>query len=291
MTDTPALLELFGRTHVALVHFPIALLVVGAALSVWPRREGTEQAARWCLSLGLLGAMAAATSGWVLASSEEESDTLRWHRALSLLGTGVALFTWLCTRVRVLDRAPLRRGAALLAALVVGFSSHLGGELVHGANWYTAPFEPERATAPAPPDNSSPPTSAEPAAAGPAHTEPAPAQPAPSEPAPAPAPAAPRIDFTAQVLPILQARCIECHGAAKVRGKLRLDTREQVFDPARRSQWVIEPGRPQTSELMRRVTLPEDDDDRMPNRGQPLEPAQIETLRAWIEQGADWPSG
>ena len=281
MTDTPALLELFGRLHVALVHFPIALLVVGAALSVWPRREGTEQAARWCLSLGLLGAMAAATSGWVLAESEAfdgpQGETLRWHRALSLLGTGLALLAWLSLRVRVLGRPWMRRGSALLAATVVGFSSHLGGQLVHGPDWYTAPFAPPRT---APPAAAAPRTGEQP-------TAPASATP-PAATAAAPAP---RVDFTAEVLPILESRCIECHGPAKVRGKLRLDSREQLFDPARRNLWVIEPGRPETSELMRRVSLPADDEDRMPNRGPPLEAAQLETLRAWIAQGADWPPG
>jgi mono/diheme cytochrome c family protein len=283
MTGMPALLELFGRFHVALVHFPIALLLAGAALSIWPRREGTQAAARWCLSLGLLGALAAAASGWVLSQEDAgaaESATLRWHRALSLLGTGLALLAWLSLRVRTLARTWLQRGSALLAALVVGTSSHLGGVMVHGEDWYSAPFEPQT-QAPrivAPVEEPKPAASAAPPTSTPAATVPA-----------ATVPAAQHVDFATQVFPILEARCLECHGPRKVRGKLRLDTREHVFDPARRSQWVIEPGRPELSELMRRVTLPAEDDDRMPNKGPPLEAEQIETLRAWIAQGAQWP--
>jgi mono/diheme cytochrome c family protein len=269
MPDASALLAVFGRTHVVLVHFPIALLIVAAGLTLWPRRsEGLQAAARVCLALGLLGALAAASSGWTLATFDPpdaaQQPILRLHRALSLLGTGAALLAWLSTRVSKLARPWLQRGATVTAALVVGVSSHLGGQLVHGEDWLTAPLQPRVAPV---------------------------SEPAGSPPAPAADPAAPRVDFAAQVLPILQSRCIECHGPAKVRGKLRLDSRERVFDPARRDRWVIEPGHPERSELFRRVSLPDEDEDRMPGKGLPLDAAQIETLRAWIAQGADWPAG
>jgi mono/diheme cytochrome c family protein len=275
MPDASALLAVFGRTHVLLVHFPIALLIVAAGLTLWPRRsEGLQVAARVCLALGLLGALAAASSGWVLSTLDPpdaaQQPILRLHRALSLLGTGAALLAWLSTRVSRLARPWLQRGATVAAALVVGVSSHLGGQLVHGEDWLTAPLHPRAA-----PPASEPPAS----------------EPAGSPPAPAADPAAPRVDFASEVLPILQSRCIQCHGPEKVRGKLRLDSRERVFDPARRDRWVIEPGHPERSELYRRISLPDEDEDRMPGKGLPLDAAQIETLRTWIAQGADWPAG
>jgi mono/diheme cytochrome c family protein len=96
------------------------------------------------------------------------------------------------------------------------------------------------------------------------------------------------VDFATQVLPILQARCHECHGPAKVRGKLRLDAREHLLDPAREAEWVVRPGDPDGSELLRRVSLPPGDEDAMPAKGDPLTPEQVAVLRAWIEQGAVW---
>src|SRR5215470_9331002 len=115
MIGVDALLAVFGRFHVLLVHFPIALLLVGAFLSVWPRRDaGREAAVSWCLALGLLGALAAAASGWTLATYDPpdaaQAGILRWHRALSLLGTGTALLAWLSTRVGPLRRPWLQRG-------------------------------------------------------------------------------------------------------------------------------------------------------------------------------------
>jgi uncharacterized membrane protein len=257
MPDAPAIAVLFGRLHVMLVHFPVALLLAAAALTFWPsRREGQQVAAGWCLGLGLLGALAAASSGWVLAMLESPGgaadQTLTWHRAAGLLATGAALLAWLATRVRALDRPLLRRGSLLLAAALVGLTGHLGGSMVYGKDWLTAPFAAR---------------------------------------APAAAPAAPHVDFATEVLPILESRCFQCHGPNKVRGKLRLDSRDALFDPARRASWVVEPGQPDRSELIRRISLPSDDEHRMPGRGDPLDAAQIATLRAWVAQGAEWTRG
>ncbi len=204
MPDAPAIVVLFGRLHVVLVHFPVALLLVAAALTFWPSgREEHAVAAGWCLSLGLCGALAAAASGWVLATLEPPGDRLlRWHRAAGLLATGAALLAWLATRVRTLDRPLLRRGSLVLTALLVGLTGHLGGLMVQGEDWFTAPFAARVAATP------------------------------PPAPVPPAAPAGPHVDFTTEVFPILQSRCIQCHGPNRVRGKLRLDSREGVFDPA-----------------------------------------------------------
>ncbi|MGE0143145.1 MAG: c-type cytochrome domain-containing protein [Planctomycetota bacterium] len=96
----------------------------------------------------------------------------------------------------------------------------------------------------------------------------------------------PRIDFEAQVRPILRDHCVKCHGPDKQKGDLRLDLRRFVFsgedDP-------IVPGDPDGSVLLDLVTLPADDPDVMPAEGEPLRPAQVEILRTWIAEGAEWP--
>lgn len=263
MTDAPALAVAFGRLHMVLVHFPVALLLAAAALACWPRRRQDHEAASgWCLVLGLAGALSAAGTGWVLGELEPpgraHADTFWWHRAAGLLTAGAALLAWLARR-----RPALGRAALLAAAALAGATGHLGGELVHGAGYLTEPFA--------------------------ARTEPAP--PAPAATTGPSMPDAPRVDFATQVRPLLEARCVECHGPAKVRGKLRLDAREHVFDPAREAEWVVRPGDPAGSELLRRVGLPPDDEDVMPAKGEPLAPAQVELLRAWIAQGAEWPVG
>lgn len=93
------------------------------------------------------------------------------------------------------------------------------------------------------------------------------------------------VDFVKQVAPVLEKHCVECHGAEKKKGKLRLDTRAEAF----KGEEVIVAGKAADSELYKRVILPAGDDDIMPNEGDPLSKEQQEILRAWINEGAKWP--
>jgi len=112
---------------------------------------------------------------------------------------------------------------------------------------------------------------------------------------PAPHFAAPRreasrleVDFLKDVRPILEARCFECHGEKKKKAGLRFDrTSEGLFDAGDEGA-VLVAGKPDESLLFRRVSLPAGDLDIMPAEGDPLRPEQIETLRAWIAEGAEW---
>jgi hypothetical protein len=95
----------------------------------------------------------------------------------------------------------------------------------------------------------------------------------------------PKVDFATEIYPILKRACFDCHGPQKQKGSLRLDDRKTVLDAAE----VIVPGRPEESELIRRVSLPRGDIEAMPSRGTPLSQAEIERLSTWVLQGAPWP--
>ncbi|MCA9262915.1 MAG: PSD1 domain-containing protein [Planctomycetales bacterium] len=97
------------------------------------------------------------------------------------------------------------------------------------------------------------------------------------------------IDFDRDVRPILSNHCYACHGPDENtrEADLRLDARDHVFaDPATA---VIQPGKPQESELVRRI-LADDPDVRMPpaNSKKSLSPAQIDILSRWVAEGATW---
>ncbi|MDA1274523.1 MAG: hypothetical protein O2960_10805 [Verrucomicrobia bacterium] len=101
--------------------------------------------------------------------------------------------------------------------------------------------------------------------------------------------AATNVDFVKEIQPILEGKCISCHGAKKVKGKLRLDTKEFTFKE--REMPAIVAGNASESELYRRITLPAGDDDIMPNEGDPLTKTQTDLILEWIKQGAVWPDG
>src|SRR5688572_5244448 len=97
-----------------------------------------------------------------------------------------------------------------------------------------------------------------------------------------------KVDFAKQIQPIFAARCYECHGEEEQEADLRLDRRSGVFH-AKEEDWVIKPGKADTSPLVQRIKLPPDDADVMPAEGDPLTPEQIALIERWIQEGATWP--
>jgi hypothetical protein len=89
------------------------------------------------------------------------------------------------------------------------------------------------------------------------------------------------VDFARDIQPILQANCVSCHGPNKSQAQLRLDEKASALT-------MIQPGNAQASRLMQRV-LGEGHEPRMPQGREPLKPEQIELLRRWINEGAQWP--
>ena len=100
-----------------------------------------------------------------------------------------------------------------------------------------------------------------------------------------------QVDYLAQVQPILESFCYDCHGEDRSRREadLRLDIKENAFADLG-GYPNIAPGDPDDSELYIRVSS-EFAEMRMPpyEAGTQLTDEQIETIRLWILQGADWP--
>ncbi len=98
----------------------------------------------------------------------------------------------------------------------------------------------------------------------------------------------PKVDFVREVAPILQAHCVSCHGADKQKGDLRLDARVHAF-PVDEEEGSVVAGDVAASELVRRIELPDGDEERMPNEGPRLSPESVAVIKRWIQGGAEWP--
>ncbi|HTG44618.1 MAG TPA: c-type cytochrome domain-containing protein [Verrucomicrobiae bacterium] len=105
-----------------------------------------------------------------------------------------------------------------------------------------------------------------------------------------PARADDKVDFAKSIQPLLEKRCIECHGEKKHKGDLRLDSKEAALKGGSDAKAII-PGKPEESDMLRRVSLPAGHDDIMPPKGDPLTKEQIELVKKWITEGATWPEG
>lgn len=95
------------------------------------------------------------------------------------------------------------------------------------------------------------------------------------------------VDFNTEVKPILNKKCISCHGGVKRKGGFSLLFRQDALAPTESGKPAIIPGKPRESEMIRRLTL-NDPEDRMPYKHDPLSQEEINTLTKWIDQGAAW---
>lgn len=93
--------------------------------------------------------------------------------------------------------------------------------------------------------------------------------------------------FSRDIQPTLAKHCVVCHGPDQVEAGLRLDQRDSAISELDSGLRAVVPGKPEESELMRRV-LADDESQRMPPEGEPLSQLEIAQLKAWIADGAGY---
>jgi hypothetical protein len=95
------------------------------------------------------------------------------------------------------------------------------------------------------------------------------------------------IDFNADIRPILESHCQECHGPDKKHGGLRLDSRTGLIEGGDSQKNLLHLPLAE-NEFIRRLRTSEPG-DRMPLEGPPLDEASINVIARWLEQDAPWP--
>ena len=142
-----AWLEVAAQLHPVVLHFPIALLVIGVIAVVWHwfrGEEGIGDFAFHCFWLGAGCAIAASFTGWFLAEGETNEEWLEWHR-WSSIGTTIAAI--ILVAIGSLSRTDARPGMvaatrllSIVVAAGVAWSGHLGGEMKWGDGHVSEPL-------------------------------------------------------------------------------------------------------------------------------------------------------
>jgi hypothetical protein len=100
-----------------------------------------------------------------------------------------------------------------------------------------------------------------------------------------------KVDFNRDIRPIMSDTCFHCHGfdASSRKGGLRLDIREEALKAGKSGEVAIVPGKPEQSEIIKRI-FTSDEDDVMPPKSahKDLTPAQKELFRRWVAEGAEY---
>lgn len=249
--------EFIGRFHPLLVHLPIGILVVACIFQWLVLREkfsGLQQAIPVLLLWGGLAAAASCISGYLLSDTADyPGDLVSSHQWLGIATAIVSLgFYFLYQRKEVV---PYLKWLAAIVLVLVTITGHIGGSLTHGEGYLTEMLS-----------------------FGKEEQKPLPAIPMIQEAA----------LYKDVVTPILEARCYSCHGATKQKGKLRLDSKAAMEKGGEEGELLV-PGKPEESELIKRILLSMDAKKHMPpkNKSQ-LTQEEIDLLHWWVSQGADF---
>jgi uncharacterized membrane protein len=247
------LAEFLGHFHPVIVHLPIGFLLIAALFHVLARTKkyhGLRPAVSLSLLVGMLSAVAACITGWLLSTTGDyDTSVLANHQWLGIATAIVSGISYVC------EQKNIRYLSVVIALLVlmITVTGHLGGEITHGEGYLAEAFynysDPDENIKPI--DN-----------------------------------VQEALVYEDIIRPILATKCYSCHGKRKQKGGLRLDEKEFILKGGKDGAVVI-PGDAGTSELVHRIFLAHENEDHMPPKEKPQPTTtQKDLIKWWIASGA-----
>lgn len=131
----PAWLQVAGRLHPLILHFPIVLLIMAVVL-LWLGEDQWEKMRRITLLIGANFAGITVVAGLILATEDYEGEALSWHKWLGVLSLGFSVLIYFF--IKKLQNS-LRLIGSLLAIILL-LTGHFGANLTHGEDFLLAPL-------------------------------------------------------------------------------------------------------------------------------------------------------
>lgn len=252
----PVWLQVVGRMHPLVLHFPVVLVILYAItiLITSFRKNRTDESlshtADFVLLLAALSSVITALAGLFLSREEGyDAEALQWHK---WSGVVISFFTlgWYYFSKRVQAKKFVSIATSLLAIVLITFAGHQGAGITHGQNFLLAPMLPEKKQIVVSPEEA--------------------------------------VVFAHMVKPIIEAKCESCHNNKKAKGELIMETEELLLKGGKSGK-LWDSTAADLGLMLRRVHLPLEAKKHMPPQGKPqLTDEEIEIITQWIRKGADF---
>ena len=253
--------EFIGHLHPVVVHLPIGILLIGLLLQWLARKEKyslLKPAVSIILLCGSIAALLSCVSGYLLSISDDYDATLvSWHMWMGLAVMFISFVLYAKEKNPLFAVNKTFLSAVLL--ILVFVTGHLGGSLTHGSDYFIKPLANIFS------DDTISNAKIKPVA----NVQEA-------------------VAYNDVIKPILEAKCYSCHNSNKQKGGLRMDDSLLLMKGGKEGK-VIETGKADESELIKRLLLPVDNDDHMPPKEKPqLSEQQIALIHWWINNHNDF---
>ena len=252
----PPWLQVVGRMHPLLVHFPIVLVMLyalGSLVMTANRNVKNDEANSIndvLLIITAFTSVATALMGLFLSREEGyDRDALQLHKWGGII---LSLFTlaWFYFRKQLQSKKFLPYATSLLALLIIIITGHQGAAITHGEDFLLAPVTKEKEKAIVPFDEA--------------------------------------LVFNDMVKPIMEEKCLSCHNSKKAKGDLIMESEELLLKGGKNGK-LWDTTAADLGLLLQRLHLPLDQKKHMPPRGKPqLTDEELEIVAGWVKKGSDF---
>jgi uncharacterized membrane protein/mono/diheme cytochrome c family protein len=249
--------EFFGRFHVVLVHLPIGILLLACVFQWLERRSkfsSLHAATGIAFMVGMICAVLAAITGYLLSlNGDYDEQLVSKHQWFGICVAVVSILMYYLHRRSSPAKLKLSASATLFILIII--TGHLGGSITHGSDYLTKSWESSDSV----------------------NVE---RKPIPN--------VQEAIAYRDIIKPLLQTKCYTCHGENKQKGGLRMDDSLRLMKGGKDGVVIIA-GNAEKSEMVRRTSLPREDDDHMPPKEKSqLSEQEIALIHWWIASGASF---
>jgi len=244
----PDWIQVIGRSHPLILHFPIVLLLLGL-IFLWIPRLDQKNELKSVFELTFLAgcnfAGLTVVAGLILANEEYEGDAIVWHQ-----WSGIAVF-YLCTILYFFRNYSKKivKPASILIAIGITLTGHWGANITHGEDFLLAPIQEKQ-------DEITPLAEAE--------------------------------IFNDLVLPILENKCMSCHKEGKIKGELRMDHIEGLQKGGKTGPFVLAGDFKNSLLIQRINLPMDEKKHMPPKNKAQLSEDELLILREWVASGASF---